>query len=119
MAKPTPLKTAAKSIINAQGCVEKILVGSNVNGKYAKIGSEVRNDLSAVIAELEDLKDASSYLTESIKNLLECMEPSPTDTLKTRMAAINAKQTVAAGSPVTFTDLPPVPSENNSAACTI
>lgn len=119
MAKATPLKTAARSIINAQACVEKVLVGSTANGKYAKIGSEVRSDIKDVIAELEDLRDGATYLTESIKNLLECMEPSAADSLKSRVAAINAKQKSFPTSDMTFTDLPPVASENNAEACAV
>ena len=117
MAKPTPLKTATKSIINAQGCIEKILVGSNATGKYAKIGSDTRNDLDAVIAELEEIKEATTYLTESIANLLECMSPNPTDTLKSRIANLHVKNT--APSVDSFTDLPPVMTENNVGACTL
>lgn len=116
MAKPTPLKTAAKSIVNAQGCIEKILIGSNATGKYAKIGSETRSDIAEVIAELEELKEGSVYLTESIRNLLECMAPSPAETLKARMNSVVAKKSTA---DVTFTDLPPVPAENGAVPATL
>jgi hypothetical protein len=123
MAKPTPLKTAGRSISTAQSCIEKILVGSNANGKYIKIGSDTRNDVAVVIKQLEELKDSASYLTESIRNLLECVTPQASEGLKARMASLSAKQALL-GQDVVFTDLPPVISEvetNNSesTACTI
>jgi len=126
MAKPTPLRTATKSLITAQSCVEKILVGSSANGKYAKIGSEVREDIKSVIMELEDIRDAASYLTESISNLIECMSPVSSEELKLRVAALSNK--VPDNSPMVFKDLPPIintapptpeGATNGTAACTI
>lgn len=115
MAKPTPLKTACKSIVNAQGCIEKILIGSTTTGKYAKIGSDVRTDLEEVVLELEDLQEGAAHLTESIKNLIECMKPADIENTKSRPSA---KPTLlSSNSSVTFTDLPPIPSENNLESC--
>lgn len=117
MAKPTPLKTACKSIVNAQSCIEKILVGSTTTGKYAKIGSDMRTDLQDVILELEELEEGAAHLRDSIKNLIECMRPVNTEASKVRL---NGKPTpLTPKEPVTFTDLPPVVTENNVEACTI